>query len=360
MTPASTNTWLAAMVFACVACAGLVPVLARFAERVRLVDQPGGRKAHAAPVPLVGGLAIFVAVATAAALVGKPLLAWFGAAGIVIAIGVWDDAADLSPRWRFAAQILATCVMIAAAGVELRSVGNLLGGGSIGLWVFVLPLTIFSVVGVVNSVNMLDGMDGLAGSMALVALAWYGAVAWMQGLSSAFAIAALHAAALAAFLAYNLRLPWRPRALVFLGDAGSMLLGLALAWLAIDLTQGKGRSFPPIAALWVVLLPLADCVSLMVRRIRAGRSPFAPDREHIHHYLIARGLSHSQTLAVLVGISALFGAIGFFGWRWGVAEPVLFWGFFVSFFAYHFWIGQQWRRLGAIAPSAMLAAERKS
>jgi UDP-GlcNAc:undecaprenyl-phosphate GlcNAc-1-phosphate transferase len=139
-----------------------------------------------------------------------------------------------------------------------------------------------------------------------------------------------------------------------------MLLGFALAWLAVDLTQGRGRTFPPIAALWVVLLPLADCVSLMARRIRAGRSPFSPDREHIHHYFIVRGFSHSQTLAILVGISTAFGAIGFFGWRWGVAEPVLFWAFFFSFFAYHFWIKQQWRRLRSMGGAAELAGERSA
>jgi UDP-GlcNAc:undecaprenyl-phosphate GlcNAc-1-phosphate transferase len=109
-----------------------------------------------------------------------------------------------------------------------------------------------------------------------------------------------------------------------------------------------------------VLLPLADCVSLMARRIRAGRSPFAPDREHIHHYLLARGIGHSEALIILLMVSLMFGAIGFFGWRWGVAEPVLFWGFFLSFLAYHFWIGQQWRRLTSMGGAPVLAGERRT
>ncbi|MGZ5106326.1 MAG: hypothetical protein ACXWHC_20155, partial [Usitatibacter sp.] len=120
------------------------------------------------------------------------------------------------------------------------------------------------------------------------------------------------------------------------------------------------RAFPPIAALWVLLLPLADCVSLMSRRVRARRSPFVADRRHIHHYLLAMGFTHGQALATLVGLSALFGAVGYFGWRWGVPEPMLFWPFFFGFFAYHFWIKAQWKnieRRGAGDPCELPADE---
>jgi UDP-GlcNAc:undecaprenyl-phosphate GlcNAc-1-phosphate transferase len=98
-------------------------------------------------------------------------------------------------------------------------------------------------------------------------------------------------------------------------------------------------------ALWVLLLPLADCVSLMARRIRKGKSPFDGDRDHIHHYLLARGFTHSQTLAILVGVSALFGLAGYLGWKLELPEPLLFWTFAGGFFAYHFWIRAAWRRL---------------
>ena len=346
----SINTWLAAMLFAIVGAAVAVAVLSRVAERLGLVDHPGGRKAHAQPVPLVGGIAVFLAVAGAAALVGNPPLAWFGAASIVVVVGAWDDAMELSPRIRFAAQILAACVMIAAAGVELKHVGDLVGMGIVAFGILAVPMTVFTVVGVTNAVNMLDGMDGLAGSTVLVAFLWYAAAGWIEGLQGTMALALFIAAALVGFLAFNLRFPWQPHARVFLGDAGSMMLGLAGAWLAIDLTQGPGRDFPPICALWVLLLPVADCVSLMARRIRTGRNPFTPDQEHIHHYFAARGFTHSQALAIMVAISALFGAIGFFGWRWEVPEPVLFWLFFLSYFAYHFWIKGEWRRLAAMDP----------
>jgi UDP-GlcNAc:undecaprenyl-phosphate GlcNAc-1-phosphate transferase len=100
--------------------------------------------------------------------------------------------------------------------------------------------------------------------------------------------------------------------------------------------------------LWVVLVPLADCVSLMARRLRARGSPFLADRRHIHHYLIARGFTHGQTLATLVSLSLVFGAVGYFGWRLGLPEAALFWPFFFGFFAYHFWIRREWRKLEAL------------
>jgi UDP-GlcNAc:undecaprenyl-phosphate GlcNAc-1-phosphate transferase len=105
----------------------------------------------------------------------------------------------------------------------------------------------------------------------------------------------------------------------------------------------------------VLLLPLADCVSLMTRRIRSGKSPFEADRRHIHHYLLARGFTDNQALAILVALSALFGAVGFAGWRLGVAESVLFWPFFFGFFAYHAWIQRAWRRLESGSNAAQLA-----
>jgi UDP-GlcNAc:undecaprenyl-phosphate GlcNAc-1-phosphate transferase len=324
-------------------------LLIRLAPHLRLLDTPGGRKAHFDAIPLVGGLAIFAALLVTAYFAGlsREISFFLLALSLVIAIGLWDDVHEISPRLKLVIQVIASAIMIWGAGVELLTVGDLLGWKPIGLWIFVVPLTIFAVVGVVNSVNMMDGVDGLAGSIAFVAFAWYAAVAASSGLSVHFATGVIFCGALAGFLLFNLRFPWQSHARAFLGDAGSLMIGFALGWFAIDLTQGEGRSFPPIAALWVLLLPLADCVSLMARRLQKRRSPFTADRHHIHHYLQARGLSHGQSLAVLVGLSAAFGAVGYFGWQADLPEAALFWPFFFGFFAYHFWISREWRRLDA-------------
>jgi UDP-GlcNAc:undecaprenyl-phosphate GlcNAc-1-phosphate transferase len=340
---------LAAVSFAFLAGTVATALLARAAGALNLVDHPGGRKKHARPVPLVGGLAIFIALLGVAALTGIANSAayFLFALSIVIAVGLWDDVTDIRPRVKFAIQIIASCLMIWGAGVELTSVGDLTGLRPIGLWIFAVPMTIFAVVGVVNAVNMMDGLDGLGGSIALVAFAWYAAVAALSGLDVPFKVALIFCGAIAGFLVFNLRFPWQRQARVFLGDAGSLMIGFALGWFAIDLTQGEGRTMPPIAALWVLLLPLADCVSLMARRIVARKSPFDADSHHIHHYLLARGFTPQQTLATLVIISALFGAVGFVGWRLHVPEPALFWPFFFGYFSYHWWIQRAWRAIDA-------------
>ena len=334
-----------------------VRVLMRMAPTLGLVDVPGGRKNHASVIPLVGGLSIFIALLICAIFLrftGPQAYCLF-ALSLVIAIGLWDDVAEISPRIKFAVQIVASAVMIWGAGIELKSVGDIVGMRSIGLWIFSIPMTIFAVVGVVNAVNMMDGIDGLAGSIAFVAFGWYAAVALSSGLVPQFQLAIVLCGAIGGFLLFNLRFPWQPRARVFLGDAGSLMIGFALAWFAVDLTQGEGRTFPPIAALWVLLLPLADCVSLMTRRLMKRKSPFLADRHHIHHYLEARGFTHGQTLATLVCISAIFGGVGYLGWYLQVPEKYLFFPFFFGFFAYHVWIQKAWAKIEAKAAVAQPA-----
>lgn len=345
----TADIWLAALVLSFLAAIAAMVILLRAAPALDLVDDPGGRKTHAGSIPLIGGLAVLVSLLATASLTGiAPHAIYFLCAlALVAAVGVWDDIAEIRPRIKFAAQIAAAALMIWGAGVELTSVGDLIGWRVIGLSIFAVPLTIFAVVGVANSLNMMDGLDGLGGSVALVAFAWYAAVADLSGLETQFKLAVILCGAVAGFLAFNLRFPWQLRARAFLGDAGSLTLGFALGWYAVDLTQGANRTFPPIAALWVVLLPLADCVSLMSRRLMDRKSPFVADSRHIHHYLTARGFTHGQTLAILVCASALFGAVGFLGWRLEVPEPVLFWPFFFGYFAYHFWIQRAWKAVDA-------------
>ena len=355
------DAWLAALTFAFLAGTAATIVLARAAGPLHLIDHPGGRKAHARPVPLVGGLAIFVALLGAATIIGIANSAGYFlfALSIVIAVGMWDDVTEISPRVKFAIEIIAASLMIWGAGVQLTSVGDLLGWRPIGLWIFAVPLTIFAVVGVVNSINMMDGLDGLGGSIAFVAFAWYAAVAGVSGLEVQLKTALIFCGAIAGFLLFNLRFPWQPQAKVFLGDAGSLMIGFALGWFAIDLSQGPNRTMPAIAALWVLLLPLADCVSLMSRRIASRKSPFAADNHHVHHFLLARGYTHGQTLGILVVFSAIFGAIGFFGWRLDVPEPLLFWPFFFGFFGYHAWMKRAWRRIDDARAALAVAGDKE-
>ena len=330
-----------------VATAIAIALLTRLAPTLGLVDRPGGRKDHAHPVPVVGGIALVITILAGQFLPGGSAIPphFIAATVALVVVSIWDDFRELHHLVRFGGQIVAVLVMVYGAGNYLHNVGDLLGWRSIGLWQLSVPITVFAVVGVINAVNMVDGMDGLAGSLGLVAFAWYGVAAVILGNAPLANFAWLLCGALAGFLLFNLRLPWQHEARVFLGDAGSTLLGFALAWFAIDLTQGDWPWMHPIAAVWVVLIPLADTLSLVARRLARGKNPFHPDREHIHHFLLARGLSVNQALAVLVSLSAVFGAVGVLGWRAGVSEPVLFWSLMSLFLVYHFAIKAAWKRL---------------
>jgi undecaprenyl-phosphate alpha-N-acetylglucosaminyl 1-phosphatetransferase len=326
--------------------------LIRIAPRLGLVDHPGGRKQHASTTPLVGGLA--VALACSVGLILAPFAyAWPLALCIVIimAVGVADDIHEIAPLPKFIVQVIAALVMVYVAGVQLNTIGGLLGPRAVGLWIFVVPVSIFAIVGVMNAVNMIDGIDGQTSSVALVAFAAYAYVARESGMWPQYQILISLTGAMLAFHLLNARWPWNERARTFLGDAGSMLVGFLLGWFAIDLTAGNGsltegmRTFPPICALWIVAIPLCDCVSLMARRRRAGRSMFVADRQHLHHYLLNRGLPVGQASAVTAALSVVTAAIAIGGWKNSVPEWVMFVGFAALFAGYHCFMSLEFKTM---------------
>ena len=325
----------------------LLWILSPVARHIGLVDRPRGRKSHARPTPLVGGIALFVAFAFALLACDVPLSPYrplFAGALILVVVGVLDDFHELSSRPRFLAQIFAGLLMTSGAGVVLEDFGNLLDPDWVlSLGILAVPATLFATLGVINAVNMSDGLDGLAAALALVALGALGLLAWTAGAREVTAILWFLAASLLAFLIFNLRI--RGAALVFMGDAGSMFLGFVLAWLLIQLSQGEDRLLAPVTALWVMALPLMDTVSVMLRRIGASRSPFAADREHLHHLLLAAGFSPKRTLALILGLALLAAAAGVGGHFLGVPEHWMFFGFLALFFLHYRTVSHSWRAM---------------
>ena len=309
------------------ATALLIPALARVAPKLGLLDHPGGRKDHGAAVPLVGGLAmgaVFLACFGIFREAGEVSL-WFGAAvGIMLLCGTLDDHREIGSLPKFGFQIVAAWLLVQFGGATLSHLGDLVSAERLDLGAAAMPFTVFAVVGVMNAINMADGIDGLAGGLALVAVAWFGAAAWYVGAGSVFWVVCLLAGQLIAFLAFNAPLPHRPRARVFMGDAGSYFLGLVLAWLAIRLSMQERAAIAPIAAVWILGIPLADAVALMLRRVLRGRSPFRPDTEHLHHLLQLCGLSKAGAAVVMLAISIAMGAIGLAAERADVPDFVMF------------------------------------
>jgi UDP-GlcNAc:undecaprenyl-phosphate GlcNAc-1-phosphate transferase len=315
----------------------LIVLLRRPAERLHLIDHPGGRKRHSHPVPLTGGVALTLGFYAA-------LLMSFGTLGklglllalvaVLALVGLVDDFFEASPRAKLAVQLVAALAMTTFGEHRLASLGDLVGGGPVLLHGWSIPITLFATVAVVNGINMLDGLDGLAGGLVAVMLGYFAAFAFWLGDAESLAVIAALLGAVAGFLPFNAPHPWRGRWRTFMGDAGSLVLGFAVAWFTIDLTQGRTDAVPPVVMLWVAGVVLFDLFTVTVRRLLRRRSPVAADRAHIHHLLQRCGLSSRSTWAVLIAANVLLGALGTIGWRAGVPEPALFGAYLAVGLAY--------------------------
>jgi UDP-GlcNAc:undecaprenyl-phosphate/decaprenyl-phosphate GlcNAc-1-phosphate transferase len=326
----------------------LIPMLATLvfvaalyacAEKVGFTDKPCHRKQHKKPTPLIGGLAIYLSLLATLLLNDHPLphqTAFISAATLLICVGLIDDYKGLGVKLRLIAQIAAGLVMTQAADIKIDSLGDLFGFGEIQLGIFGTAFTVFAVVGGINAFNMIDGMDGLAGSLSLVSIATLAGVSWMSHDDALLSFCLIFMAALIVFLSLNLRIFGRPNAKIFLGDSGSTLLGFTICWLAIVASQGEKSLIAPVSVLWITAVPLVDSVCIMLRRLRKGRSPFNPDREHLHHIFYVAGYSNNTTLALLLSFSLLLAIVGATAGRYfGVPEPILFWSF-MSLFTVHY------------------------
>ena len=296
------------------------------ARRLDLMDYPKGRKDHERPTPVTGGLAM--AIASVLAYWAAPNLtpsiqAFCIAAVLLVAVGLWDDKHDLRWYWRILAQVLAALVVIFWGGVRVEQLGPLFGLGQTSLGFLSVPFTVFATVGIINAMNMIDGADGLAGMLGLAALAMLCAASVYAGNLVLAERVAVLCGALAGFLVWNLRFPWRPRARVFMGNAGSGFLGLVIAWVAFRLTQNDGHPVNPVLALWLLPIPVMDTLVLIVRRLQEGRSPFAAGRDHIHHLMQDAGFGPTRAAFWLTVFSLACGLVVGQAMRLDVPNPLL-------------------------------------
>jgi len=328
-------TLLSAFAVTAVVLLALRPV----ASRVGLLDVPGGRKTHANPTPLIGGLGIYLGT-LCICLLSPVIMQDFGLllalSGLVLVVGVLDDIFEMRVSVRMAVHGVAAFVMAYVAGVRLDSLGNVLFFGPVELGILAIPVTIFATVGVINAVNMSDGLDGLSGGLATITLLLLSIAALDAGQSAILSFSQVLIVALLAFLAFNFRLLWRKSALMYLGDAGSTLLGFIIAWLVIASSQGANAFISPVCALWFLAIPLIDTVTLMIRRPMQGRSPFNPGRDHLHHRLLNMGFDARQTVMIIHTAAAVMGGIGLIGHFARVPEGLMFMLFMAVFAVYFF------------------------
>jgi UDP-GlcNAc:undecaprenyl-phosphate GlcNAc-1-phosphate transferase len=327
----------------------LVDFLRPAAVRVGLVDTPGGRKRHTGPVPLVGGIAIMSAFSLCALLflgMVSPYEPLITGMGVLLVVGVVDDLHEVAPKNKLLHQFIAVVLMTSWGGLYLRDLGDLFGGGPVLLFDWGIPLTLFAAISVINAYNMSDGIDGLAGGWGLIA---FGAMAYVAneiGAESALRLNLALIGCVGGFLLFNLRHPWRHRAAVFLGDAGSMTIGFAVVWFSVELTQRGGESgsvVPPVVMLWVLGLPLIDMFAVTVRRLAKRRNPLMPDRTHLHHVLLRVGLSDHHVVFSLMAVNCVMAVVGIVGWKAGVPENVMLLTFCALTAAYLYAARHAWR-----------------
>lgn len=305
----------------------LVPV----ARRLSLMDIPNDRKLHGSVVPVVGGLAIYLVIVGAVIFLEFPeKVMWMVlAVGPVVLVGAVDDAVNLDVRLRFFSQFIATVLMIAGGDLWITSVGVKVFGDYELAALFAIPITVFGVMGVTNSFNMIDGINGLASGQMLVSLGTLSASLYITNheVHQLNWILILFSAVFA-FLLVNLSIiSANP---VFLGDAGSLLLGFILAWTLIYYSQYPIAVVNPIIALWCVTIPIFDTVAVIFRRIRSNRSPFTADRAHLHHLLLELGFSSNQVLIIILVFSILCNFIGIVVTLW--TTPAIGLAFYIVVF----------------------------
>ncbi|MCK6395849.1 MAG: undecaprenyl/decaprenyl-phosphate alpha-N-acetylglucosaminyl 1-phosphate transferase [Zoogloea sp.] len=320
-------------------------------HKLGIVDQPGGHKAHDTVTPFVGGVGVLAATLCAVGIVAHFFPQFsvrvpaflFGVLAMFIT-GFADDVLQLGYKIRFMVQAAVGLVMVFWGGVSIVDLGDL-GMGVVQLGPFGVVLTVIATIGAINSLNMIDGIDGLSGSLSTVCLLLIAFVLFQARDFAYFTMVITIMGGVVGFLYFNLRFFKQRRARCFLGDNGSMQLGFIFAWLLADLSQAlpAQRFVSPVTTLWLFAVPLIDTLSVMLRRLWMKRSPFRPDRNHLHHLFLRAGFRVQDTVAVLALAQLVFGAIGLAGLYADVAELDMLIGFVCAFALCFYVLLRPWR-----------------
>lgn len=306
--------YIGAMLLALIISLIITPIVKQLAIRWGVMDKPDQRKVHQQLMPRMGGLAIFLSFALVVLItqpLSKTIIGLLVGSAWIISVGIVDDFKGLSPKVKLMGQIIGALILI-AFGLRVDFITNPFSEGMLILGKLAIPITVLWIIGVTNAVNLIDGLDGLAAgtsgiaalTMALVVLSQYIlSPELFVGSLMVIPLALILLGSLLGFLKYN----FHP-AQIFMGDSGSMFLGFTLAALAITgLAKGAAviSVFIPIVILGI---PILDTFFAILRRYLNKQPIFQPDKHHLHHCLLEKGLSHKQTVLVIYGINLVLGA----------------------------------------------------
>jgi len=279
----------------------LIPPLMHWAARLGVLDQPGVRKVHANPIPRVGGIAMAVGMLVAMMVWGSsstPMRAYLLAIGVLLIFGIQDDRLTLSPGWKLLGQILAALIVMYLGHVNVNILRHV-DAHELPTWLS-MPITLVFIVGVTNAINLADGLDGLAGGTTMLCMSGLLLLALSSDSGDVAFVCMVTVGAVVGFLRYNTH-PAR----IFMGDAGSQLLGFSAAVFSLVLTQDRELPFSAALPLLLLGVPVIDTLTVMTERVLDGRSPFQADRTHVHHRLLALGFDHHEAVMVIYSVQAL-------------------------------------------------------
>ena len=289
-----------------------IPVVMQIAEQKKLYDIPDERKLHTHTVTSLGGVGIFGGFLLAALLsiqgyLNPEFQYFFAAALVIFFLGLKDDLIVLSASKKFVGQVVAASIIIHLGGIKLDSMHGLFGFDQLPE-AFALALTYLTIIVIINSFNLIDGIDGLAGSLGVLTMLVFGTYFYMVGYQAYALLAYSLGGSLVAFLIFN-----HHPAKIYMGDSGSLMIGLVNAILVIkfiNVASDPAIAIPIESAVAIgfsiMIVPLLDTLRVFAIRISKGCSPFTPDRNHIHHLLLNWGLGHAAIALFCVGINVAF------------------------------------------------------
>ena len=301
-----------------------IPSIIKIAIEKNLCDEPGERRSHSHSIPTLGGIGIFAGLIFSITFwipfnscsnpdyeyVKYILCAYI----IIFLIGAKDDIIPLPPIKKFVGQLLAAFILVYKARISLSSLYGIFGIDDIQPWVSI-PLTVLTIIVIINAFNLIDGINGLAGTIGVITCSVFGLWFYLFGRLDLAIISAATNGALIAFLCYNMSNPAR----IFMGDTGSLLVGLTASILAISFIENNkvwhsawSIQSVPAVAIGILIIPLFDTLRVFVIRVLRKKSPFHPDRTHVHHLLLDTGLTHLQSTAILALVNLAFIFMSYF------------------------------------------------
>jgi len=306
-----------AVLLSCVLVIICIPAIVRVLKAKNLFDEPDKRKVHRRFIPTMGGIAIFIGISISTLMLstGYPILnerIVFAAMVLLLFIGIKDDIMLISPRTKFSIQFLAAAALVIVGGYRITNMHGILGILEMN-YVASISLSILIVITFINAYNLIDGVDGLAAGLGILGSSFFGIWFFMNGYFFMAILSASLVGSLLGFLRYNL---FGKKYKIFMGDTGSMLLGLLMVVQFIDFIEfNLDNTLPyyfmssPAVALAFVIIPLIDTLRVVTIRIVKGISPFYPDKNHIHHCLLRIYNRHYKVTLIILFLNTLIIAV---------------------------------------------------